>query len=131
MCSSEVLTAESRLRIHRAFGVEPFNVYAATEPAGIAAEGERHRLHLFEDLVITEIVDDRSRPVPVGVVGAKVLVTVLFSRTQPLIRYEMSDTLILSDRNCDGGRGFALVDSIQGRIEEVLALPPPDGRTRP
>jgi phenylacetate-CoA ligase len=129
MCSSEVLTDEARRRLRVAFGVEPFNVYAATEPAGIAAECERHRLHLFEDLVITEVVDDRNRPVPAGVVGAKVLVTVLFSRTQPLIRYEMSDTISLSASRCDCGRELGLVDRIEGRIEDVLVLPAAGGTT--
>jgi phenylacetate-CoA ligase len=127
MCSSEVLTAESRRRIHEAFAVEPFNVYAATEPAGIASECERHRMHLYEDLVITEVVDDRNRPVPTGVVGAKVLVTVLFSRTQPLIRYEMSDTISLSDSSCDCGRGFGLLRTIDGRAEDFLTLPAASG----
>jgi putative adenylate-forming enzyme len=129
MCSSEVLTPESRARIRSAFGVEPFNVYAATEPAGVAAECERHRLHLFEDLVITEVVDDRNRPVPAGEVGAKVLVTVLFSRTQPLIRYEMSDTICLSDTRCECGRELGLVDRIEGRTEDVLVLPSAGGTT--
>jgi phenylacetate-CoA ligase len=129
MCSSEVLTGEARRRIRLAFGVEPFNVYAATEPAGVAAECERHRLHLFEDLVITEVVDDRNRPVPAGVVGAKVLVTVLFSRTQPLIRYEMSDTICLSNERCDCGRALGLVDHVEGRIEDVLVLPAAGGMT--
>lgn len=123
MCSSEVLTPESRARVRSAFGVEPFNVYAATEPAGVAAECERHRLHLFEDLVIAEVVDERNRPVPAGEVGAKVLVTVLFSRTQPLIRYEMSDAIGLSDSRCACGRAFGIVDRIEGRTEEVLVLP--------
>jgi len=122
MCSSEVLTAESRQRIRRAFGSEPFNVYAATEPAGIAAECEQHRLHLFEDLVITEVVDERNRPVPPGEVGAKVLVTVLFSRTQPLIRYEMSDTISRSDEPCPCGRSLGLLSAVEGRIEDVLEL---------
>jgi putative adenylate-forming enzyme len=123
MCSSEVLTAETRRRIHRAFGVEPFEVYAATEPAGIASECERHRLHLFEDLVVTEVVDENNRPVSAGVVGAKVLVTVLFSRTQPLIRYEMSDRVCLSHESCECGRTFGLVQSIEGRVQDVLVLP--------
>jgi len=129
MCSSEVLTAEARRRIRLAFAVEPFNVYAATEPAGVAAECERHRLHLFEDLVITEVVDERNRPVPAGVVGAKVLVTVLFSRTQPLIRYEMSDTISLSASRCECGRELGLVESIDGRSEDVLVLPAAQGTT--
>ena len=123
MCSSEVLTAKSRQRIHEAFAVEPFNVYAATESAGIASECERHRMHLYEDLVITEVVDDGNRPVPVGVVGAKLLVTVLFSRTQPLIRYEMSDTISVSNLWCECGRGFRLLEAIAGRAEDVLTLP--------
>jgi phenylacetate-coenzyme A ligase PaaK-like adenylate-forming protein len=123
MCSSEVLTAETRSRIHRAFGTEPFEVYAATEPAGIASECERHRLHLFEDLVVTEVVDENNQPVPAGVVGAKVLVTVLFSRTQPLIRYEMSDRVCLSSESCHCGRTFGLVQSVEGRVQDVLVLP--------
>jgi hypothetical protein len=35
-------------------------------------------MHLFEDLVITEVVDPDNQPVPPGEYGAKVLVTVLF-----------------------------------------------------
>ena len=55
---------------------------------------ERHKgLHLFEDLVITEVVDEKNRPVSPGAYGDKVLMTVLFGRTQPLIRYGMSDSI--------------------------------------
>jgi phenylacetate-coenzyme A ligase PaaK-like adenylate-forming protein len=122
-CASEVLTDESRRKIERAFGTTPFNVYAATETAGIASDCERHRMHLFEDLVITEIVDDQNRPVPPGEFGAKVLVTVLFSRTLPLIRYEMSDCPRASAEACSCGRPFALIDGIEGRREDVIELP--------
>ena len=66
-------------------------MYGATETAGIASECRHGRLHRYEDLVIAEIVDEANRPVAPGDFGAKLLVTVLFSRTQPLIRYEMSD----------------------------------------
>jgi phenylacetate-CoA ligase len=52
--ASEVLTGETRRRIQQAWGRRPFDVYAATETAGIAAECQVHRgLHLFEDLVVT------------------------------------------------------------------------------
>ncbi len=123
MSASEVLTPDTRERIRSAWGVEPFDVYAATEPAGIASECDRHgALHLYEDLVITEIVDEKNRPVPPGVVGAKVLVTVLFRRTQPLIRYEMSDRLATLARSCECGRPFALVSAVEGREEDVLQV---------
>lgn len=122
--ASEVLTDGARRRIAEAWGRQPFNAYAATEGATIASECDRHKgLHLFEDLVITEVVDEHNRPVPPGVYGDKVLITVLFSRTQPLIRYEMSDSVRLAVSSCACGRPYALLDGIQGRVEEVLHFP--------
>lgn len=127
--ASEVLTDQTRRRAEEAWGRKPFNVYAATEPAGVASECDRHAgMHLFEDLVITEVVDENNRPVPPGVYGDKVLVTVLFSRTVPLIRYEMSDSVRLgADPRCPCGRPFALIDGIQGRAEDVLRFPAESG----
>lgn len=122
--ASEVLTEETRRRMREAWHREPFDVYGATETATIASECEHHvGMHLFEDLVITEVVDRQNRPVPPGVYGDKVLVTVLFSRTQPLIRYEMSDSLRPTDRRCPSGWPFAMIDGIQGRSEEFLRFP--------
>jgi phenylacetate-coenzyme A ligase PaaK-like adenylate-forming protein len=122
MSASEVLTGETRARIRAAFDVEPFNVYAATETAGIASECQLHRLHCYEDLVIAEIVDEDGRPTPPGEFGARLLVTVLFSRTEPLIRYELSDRVRASSGTCPDGRPFALLEAIEGRREEVLDL---------
>jgi phenylacetate-CoA ligase len=127
MSASEVLTEDSRRKIQRAWNCEPFNVYAATETAGIAAECPHHRLHMFEDLVIAEVVDEKNRPVPPGEPGAKLLVTVLFSRTQPLIRYELSDRVMKSSGRCDCGIGFTQLQSIEGRAEDTLELPARSG----
>src|SRR5262249_35300586 len=94
--SSEVLTLEARTMAESAWHVPPFNVYAATETGGIAAECRHHHgMHLFEDLVVPEVVDDSYQPVPAGLPGTRLLVTVLSSRTIPLIRYEMTDRLAL------------------------------------
>ena len=128
MSASEVLTDATRRLVAQAWGRQPFDVYAATETAGIASECEQHAgLHLYEDLVITEVVDEQNRPVPVGAFGAKILVTVLFSRTQPLIRYEMSDSVRLTERRCPCGRPYALLNAIQGRQEDILRLPGRNG----
>jgi phenylacetate-coenzyme A ligase PaaK-like adenylate-forming protein len=123
MCSSEVLTKEAAARIERAWGSRPFNVYAATETAGIASECALHRMHIYEDLVIAEVVDETNRTVPPGSLGSKLLVTVLFSRTQPLIRYEMSDCVSLSTERCSCGLPFRLLSAIEGRAEDSLVLP--------
>ncbi len=129
MVSSEVFTPTARRRVREAFGREPFEVYAATESATIAAECHEHRgLHLFEDLVVVEPVDEANRPVPPGELSAKILVSVLSSRTQPLIRYEISDRLRLATETCPCGRPFTLVAEVGGRNEDVVVLP---GRTGP
>jgi phenylacetate-CoA ligase len=130
--ASEVLTDSTRRLATTAWGRSPYNVYGATETSGIAAEcGEHAGMHLFEDLVITEVVDADNQPVPPDEYGAKVLVTVLFSRTLPLIRYEMSDSLQLGgDHDCPCGRPYALITGIQGREQESLTFPTASGQVR-
>lgn len=79
-------------------------------------------MHLSEDLVIVEVVDWDNRPVPADVYGDKLLITALFNRTQPLIRYELSDSVRLATAPCPSGHPFALIDDIQGRVEDVLSF---------
>ncbi|HZD58355.1 MAG TPA: hypothetical protein VE136_16605 [Anaerolineales bacterium] len=126
---SEVLTDETRRRIEAAWGYPPFNAYGATEGgAGLAAETSDHSgLYLFEDNVIFEVVDETYRPVPPGEYGDKVLITTLFSRTQPLIRYELSDSVRLAADPGRLGWPFARIDGIQGRTEDILHLPAVSG----
>lgn len=127
-CSSEPLTPQARSTIQSVWRVNPFNVYAATETAGIASECELHRgLHLYEDLVIPEVLDDRYRPVPIGELGSRLVVTVLFSRTLPLIRYELSDSVAISQDPCSCGRPFATLKNVEGRQEDLLQLPDSHG----
>ena len=121
--SSEVLTQETRRLVVQAWGEQVFNQYAATECGSVAAECDQHRgMHLMEDLVIFEVVDQDNRPVPPGVFGGKVLITVLGSRTQPLIRYELSDSIRLSPDPCPASHPFRLIDAVQGREEQVLSF---------
>ncbi len=122
--SSEVLTEETRRRAEAAWGYAPFNQYAATETGGAAAECAQDRqMHLFEDLLIPEVVDEENRAVPAGTYAARLLVTVLSRWTQPLIRYELSDSLRLAEGISACGRPFATVGEIQGRTEDTLRLP--------
>lgn len=122
-CASEVLTEDTRKLIRDAWGKEPTNVFAATETAGIASEcTEHHGLHIYEDLVIVEAVDEHNLPVPPGEFSAKILVTVLFSRTIPLIRYELTDSIRLAPDGSKGDLPFITLDEVQGRMEDVVVM---------
>lgn len=124
---SEVLTDETRRRIQMAWSHQPFNAYGSTE-GGFAAERSDHAgLYLFEDLAIFEVVNEQYRPVPPGVYGDKLLITVLFGRTQPLIRYEVSDSVRLSADSSPSELPFARIDGIQGRTEDIMHLPGASG----
>ncbi|HEY1351792.1 MAG TPA: AMP-binding protein [Ktedonobacteraceae bacterium] len=129
VCSSEQLTGEVRRQIEEAWHIQPHNLYATTEGGLLAAECAEHQgLHIFEDLVILEVVDHNNRPVPAGTPGDKVLLTVLFGRTLPLIRYELTDSVGFSTHpSCPCGRPFALLEDPRGRIWETLFFSSPAG----
>lgn len=122
--SSEVLTEETRRRVEEAWGKILFNEYAATESGGLAAERFDHRgLYLFEDLVIFESVDEQNQPVPPGTYGEKMLLTVLNNRTQPLLRYELHDSVQLASAPAESDVPFRLITGIRGRTDDTLYFP--------
>ena len=126
----EVLSREMRHLAFEAWGVRIFDQYGTTEAGNLASECEHHRgLHINEDLVIVEPVDEAYRPVPPGHYGEKLLITVLFNYTQPLIRYELSDRVRLASSPCSCSMPYALIDGIEGRTEEVLEFPARSGGT--
>lgn len=129
-CAAETLTNEARRRIEEAWPAKLFQAYGTTESGILAAECTAHQgLHLFEDFSIVEVVDQDNQPVQPGEQGNKVLITVLFRRAQPLIRYEVTDLVRTSTReSCPCGRPFALIEGIEGRIPEMLYLLSPSGR---
>jgi phenylacetate-coenzyme A ligase PaaK-like adenylate-forming protein len=119
----EVLTPETRRRMVQAWGKVPCDVYGATEGV-IAVESEQHQgMRLMEDLTLVEVEDQDNRPVPPGIYGDKLLITVLFRHTQPLIRYELSDSVRFAPDLDSSMPAFRLIDGVQGRVEEVLSFP--------
>jgi phenylacetate-coenzyme A ligase PaaK-like adenylate-forming protein len=130
--TSEVRTPEMEARMVAAWGVAPFNVYASTECGVTAVDCPEHRgLHVFEDYVVVENVDAHGRPVPDGQPGERLLVTNLWNRTQPLIRYELSDIVALDAAPCPCGRTLRRIVALDGRGDDVLVLPARGGGTVP
>lgn len=126
----EVLTEDMRRRIRDAWGIEPQQAYLATETPILASTcPERVGLHLWEDLVLVEVVDAAGRPVEPGVPGHKLLITNLVNRAQPLIRYELSDSVTLAAGPNPTGRPFRRLSAISGRSADTITLPASGGGT--
>jgi phenylacetate-CoA ligase len=122
--AGEVLTSEMRARIREAWGIEPVSMYSTTE-AGMLASGcpADVGMHLWEDLSLVEVVDEHDRPVPPGAQGHHILLTNLVNRTQPLIRYEITDLVTLAVGPDPAGTPFRRIADIGGRSDDIAHLP--------
>jgi phenylacetate-CoA ligase len=130
--SSEAMTADVRRRVREAWGIEPMSGYAATEAPAIATSSPEHaELEIADDVVVIEIVDDDGKPVAPGRPGAKVLLTNLINYAQPLIRYELTDSVVESPLPNPAGRPWRCLLSVDGRKADILYLRAPDGATVP
>ncbi|HKB04905.1 MAG TPA: phenylacetate--CoA ligase family protein [Gemmataceae bacterium] len=111
-----------RAVIERAFGRPVTNRYGCEEVSLIACECEEHRgLHLNADSVYCEVVpDDR---LSAGPNAGRLLITDLTNRAMPLIRYQVGDVVIPSDRTCRCGRGLPLIEQVVGREADYVLTP--------
>jgi phenylacetate-CoA ligase len=121
--TAEVLVQEVRDMARRAWGADILDGYGCTEGGVLGSECPAVAgMHVAEDLLMFEAVDEHGRAVPPGTPSAGVLVTTLFNGVLPLIRYEISDVVTMADGACPCGRPFARIASIFGRREEYLLL---------
>lgn len=125
--SSEVRTPEMTALIEEAWGRIPFNVLGVTEAGIMAGDCTRHAgLHVFEDQVAAEVLDDHDRPVPDGEPG-RLVITPFHMRTLPLIRYDTGDLVRATAEPCPCGRPYMRLLEIQGRADDILRLPAASG----
>jgi phenylacetate-coenzyme A ligase PaaK-like adenylate-forming protein len=111
-----------RAVIESAFGRSVTNRYGCEEVSLIACECEEHRgLHLNADSVYCEVVpDDR---LSAGPNAGRLLITDLTNRAMPLIRYQVGDVVIPSERTCRCGRGLPLIERVVGREADYVLTP--------
>ena len=79
--------------------------------------------HVWEDMVVLEPVDERNQPVPPGTPSHRVLLTNLWNRAQPIIRYELADSITVADGPNPTGRPFGRLELIDGRSDDIIRLP--------
>jgi phenylacetate-CoA ligase len=128
ICTSDPLTHEMIEAITQAFGREPVNLYAASESLSMAAQCQpQENLHWFTDWHIFEAVDDALRPVAAGTPG-NLLLTNLYNYTQPLIRYQMPDEIVMNEEPCGCSLPFPTIRTLAGRQEDFLWYDTADGK---
>lgn len=69
---------------------------------------------LAEDFLTMEPMDHSYHPVPDSAVAHRLLIAKLFATVMPLIRYELTDTIILDDGENPDATGFRRVAEMKG-----------------
>ena len=128
--TAEVLTKDVRARVLKALAARMLDSYGTTEAGLLGTECDAaNGIHIAEDVLVYEVVDQDGRRLPEGMSGARVLVTNLCNRLLPLIRYEISDIATLDSAPCRCGRPYARVTAIDGRREDYMTLRAVQGGT--
>lgn len=121
MTGGEYLSEQLRLQLKDTFGCYVQTSYACTEGGTIACECREQHLHINDDWVIIEPVDKNNQPVTDGVQSDKLLLTNLFNFSQPFIRYEVTDRIVLHNEPCACGNISPWIE-IEGRNDDVLTF---------
>ncbi len=123
----ELLHETTRRTIEGAFGSRVADFYNCEEIGNVAWECPRDPtiLHVHTDACLVEIVDREGNPLPSGAEG-QVLVTNLYNRTMPFVRYALHDRGILyppSKGRCACGSRSPRMAVLSGRDDDYVHLP--------
>jgi phenylacetate-CoA ligase len=111
----------TKARIETAFGAEAFDLPGLTEIAawGFECDARAGLVHVNEDYVYPEVLDEGGEPVKPGERGELVF-TSLYRKAMPLIRYRTRDLVQLADRRCPCGRTLlALEGGVLARLDDM------------
>ena len=120
--SAEGLPAADYDRIAQSFGAPVRHGYAATECPFLSYSCDQGWLHVNSDWVVFEPVDRDYRPVAPGQQSHTVLVSNLANRVQPILRYDLGDSVLVRPDPCPCGDPLPAVQ-VQGRAGDVLTFP--------
>lgn len=105
---SENLYAYQRRTMEEAFNCEVFDEYCCNDGGACAWECEAHEgLHYFMERAIIEDID------------GEMIVTDLWNKAMPFIRYENGDFVKFINKKCSCGRELPLI-SVKGRDNDFL-----------
>ena len=126
MCvGAEPHSEEQRKRIEELLGLKAYNCFGMSEMngPGVAFEcQEQNGLHIWEDMVIVEIINPETlEPVKDGEVGEMVLTT-LRREAMPLIRYRTRDLTSFVPGECPCGRNHRRISRIKGRSDDMMIV---------
>ena len=117
--TAESVTPELRSKLELFFKTKVFDQYASSEGAPFIFECANGNLHMDLLTGVFEVLDDNDEPTDNG----RLILTSFTTYGTPLIRYDIGDGLILSDKICTCGNNNPLVKEILGRVNDFVYSP--------
>lgn len=126
LLTAEGLPPDEYDHIARVFNTKVANSYAASECPFMSSNCEHGWLHVNADWVVFEPVDAHYRPVPPGVQSHTVLISNLANQVQPILRYDLGDSILQRPDRCPCGNPLPAI-RVQGRAADMLTFPTDQG----
>ena len=119
MVTSEMLFEEDKILLEKHLGIPVVNEYGASELDLIAFQNPKDEWQVNAETLFVEILDENNQPVPYGKEG-KVVITSLYNKAHPFIRYEIGDVGILDEKST---LKKPILKKLIGRTSDVAILP--------
>lgn len=117
--TSEMLFEDDRTLLEKQFGIPIVNEYGASELDLIAFQNTKGEWQVNSETLFVEILDENNQPVANGNQG-KIVITSLYNKAHPFIRYEIGDIGILDEKSTPKK---PILKKLIGRTNDFALLP--------
>ncbi len=117
--TSEMLFDEDKKILEKQFNIPVVNEYGASELDLIAFQNPNDEWQINAETLFVEILDENNKPVPLGTEG-KIIITSLYNKAHPFIRYEIGDVGVLSEKSVPKR---PILKKLIGRTNDFAILP--------
>lgn len=119
MVTSEMLFEDDKCLMEEQFGVPVVNEYGASELDLIAFQNPDGDFQINNETLLVEVVDEKGCSVPNGTEG-RIVITSLYNKAHPFIRYDIGDTGVLSEKSTLKN---PILQKLVGRTNDIAILP--------
>ena len=117
--TSEMLFDDDKTLMETQFGVPVINEYGASELDLIAFQNPKGEWQINSETLFVEILDKNDNVVPLGEEG-RVVITSLYNKAHPFIRYDIGDIGMLSKQST---AKKPVLETLIGRTNDIAILP--------
>lgn len=117
--TSEMLFEEDKILLEKQFDIPIVNEYGASELDLIAFQNPEGEWQINSETLFVEILDENNTVLPYGKEG-RIVVTSLFNKAHPFIRYDIGDIGILDERST---AKKPILKKLIGRTNDIAFLP--------